>query len=92
MTRTSRANYMIVEDKPGHPLVIRDIGPWAHYLTITNDAESVVEELFQSARLPHARRLFYFDSDGDLDEIVIRDGKFAGFHPLNNADREEFKL
>jgi hypothetical protein len=26
-------------------------------------------------------RIFYFDSSGDLDELLVKDGRFAGFAP-----------
>lgn len=73
------ANYVIVEDEPNEPLVIRDVGPWEIYATVTNDAERVVAQLVRSGRLPYGRRLLYFDSDGDLDELKVRDGEFSGF-------------
>lgn len=57
-------------------LVIRDLGPWDRHPTVTNDAESVVREL---EPILSGRRLFYYDSTGQLDELVIRDGHFAGF-------------
>ena len=76
------AQYLIIDDKEGFPLVIQDIGPWDEYLTVTNDAERVVDVLFKEGRLPEGRRLFYFDSEEGsekLDELLIKDGKFAGF-------------
>ena len=57
-------------------LVLRDLGPWNMHLTITNDAEHVVEAL---APTLHGRRLFYYDSEGELTELLVKDGKFAGF-------------
>ena len=77
--RNRHACYDIVEDKPGQPLVIRDAGPWDKHLTVTNDAEHVVANLVKAGKLPEGRRLFYFDSDGQTDEIVVKDGRFAGF-------------
>jgi hypothetical protein len=75
------AQYLIVEDEPNKPLIIQDIGPWDEFLTVTNDAEQVVEALVKEGRLPAGRRLLYFDSEyPDLDELLVRDGKFAGFH------------
>ena len=59
------------------PLVIRDVGPWDQRLTITNDAEYVVERL--APRLAEGQRLFYFDSENVLTELVVKEGKFAGF-------------
>ncbi len=77
-----RARYTVVEDQPGQPLVIRDLGPWDEHPTITNDAEGVVAELHLSGHLPADRRLFYHDSEGSLDEILLdAAGCFAGFAP-----------
>lgn len=75
-----RANYEIVRDVLGDPLIIRDVGPHYAYLTVTNAAEKVVAELYNAGRLfPGDRRLFYYDSDGGLDEITHKDGVFTGF-------------
>ena len=70
-----QANYDIVVDDD-EQLTLKDIGPWDKYLTITNAAESVVEEL-----LPRlgGRRLFYIDTEDDLTELVIKNGKFSDF-------------
>lgn len=73
-----QANYEIVEDVPSR-IVLRDLGPWDKYMTITNAAESVIEEL---ARRPGGignRRVFYYDSAGELDELLVKDEAFAGF-------------
>ena len=71
----SRANYAVVDDSDDI-LVIKDIGPWSNYPTVTNDAEAVVEEL--SPRL-NGRRLYYFDSDKEIGELFIKDGIFNGY-------------
>ncbi len=78
-----KPNYVIVEDDflQQRPLVIRDMGPWDKHRTVTNGAEHVVEELVNQGKLPDGRRLLYYDSDDVLDEIVVKDGKFAGFKP-----------
>jgi len=60
-------------------ILLRDVGDHAHCLTITNDAEYVVEQLCSRLR---KRRLFYYDSDGDLTELVVKDGEFAHFRVL----------
>jgi len=62
----------------GDPLVIRDTG---HLVTVslTNDAENVVADLVANELLAPGRRLFYYDSEGQLDEIVVENGKFKGF-------------
>ena len=63
-------------------LVIRDLGPWDVHRTITNDAERVVEELAEY--LPDGRRLFYYDSQNQRDEIIVSHGRFVGFIPGEN--------
>ncbi len=47
-------------------------------MTITNDAEAVVAEV---ASLYPGRRIFYTDTDGQIDELLHNAGKFAGFAP-----------
>lgn len=71
----NRANYSIVTDTAEN-FIIRDEGPWHVHATVTNDAEQVVKDL---APKLGKRRLLYIDSNGDMDEIVHRDGKFVGF-------------
>lgn len=62
----------------GLAIVIRDRsdrgGP-----TVTNDAAGVVERL---EPILGGRRLFYFDSEGELSELRVQNGKFAGFAAL----------
>jgi len=60
--------------------ILEDIGPWNHYPTITNNPEYVVKVC--QATLG-GRRLLYFDSEGALSELVVKDGKFAGFRPVD---------
>jgi len=74
----SRANYTIVRET-GTEVVIKDLGPWDKHPTVTNDAENVVKEL---APLLNGRKLHYIDSDGDVDELIVKDGRFAGFAPV----------
>lgn len=72
-----RSNYTLVQDD-SEKVVIRDLGPWDEYLSVTNDAEQVVEELAPTLL---GRRLFYYDSAGQLDELIVKDGKFHSFAP-----------
>lgn len=69
------ANYKILRDCPSFVL-IQDMGPWNQHKSVTNDAESVVEELAPGLG---DRKLFYIDSDGRTDRLLVKDGKFAGF-------------
>lgn len=66
-------------------LIIRDIGPWDKYSTITNDAENVVEDILKGD-FPEGMRLGYYDSNGDLGELKIENGVFVGFAPLNEQE------
>jgi hypothetical protein len=77
----NRANYRILEDEPGKPLLIQDMGPWDVHASVTNDADLVVAELSQAGKLPAGRRLFYIDSDGQKDELLHQAGRFLGFSP-----------
>lgn len=78
------ANYEVIE-KTETSLIIQDIGPWSVFPTITNDAESVVARLAASGDL-ESRLLYYYDSDGQMDEILHEDGKFIGFAPGPGKD------
>ncbi len=66
---------------PENSIVIADNGPWDEFPTITNSSEQVVAKLLESGELKPLWRLFYYDSDRRLDEIIIRDGQAAGFRP-----------
>ena len=86
----SQALYVVLKDMPGLVLIIKDLGPWVHRKTITNDAERVVERLLQDEILRPGQRLFYFDSDNVLDELMVKDGKFFGFKALSQSDRAAY--
>ena len=74
-----RASHLLPSVKYG--LVIRDVGPWDKYATITNDVRHVVRKLVMEGLLDPGDRLFYYDSEGQLDEIVIKDGEFWRIKP-----------
>lgn len=82
----SRVNYDIVYVAADR-LVIRDLGPWDKFLSVTNAAEDVVQQLLHRLdrhdRLPGEdrwRKLFYYDTEGQLDQMLITpEGKFGGF-------------
>lgn len=64
-------------------IVIRDV---AHpsKRSVTNDAENVVDDLRNVLR---GRRLFYFDTMGVLDELVVNEhGRFVSFAPGPNVN------
>lgn len=74
------AHFEVIGMRPS-AVTIRDIGPHDRFMTVTNDAESVVSELVQAGILKAGQRLLYYDSEGELDEIFVKDGRFAGFGP-----------
>jgi len=68
-------------------LVIRDVGPWDQHPSVTNDAEAVVQHLLQTGELRPGERLLYYDSEGDLSELLIENGAFAGFKAISRYER-----
>lgn len=78
-----KANYQVVE-RTAKRIVLQDVGPWDRYMTITNAAENVVEAEILNGLGP--RRLFYYDSDGELTELLVKNGRFAGFAPARKED------
>ena len=86
MRYSNKANFQIITENKDW-ILIKDIGPWDEYQTITNAAESVIEKLAQ--RLG-GRLLYYIDSDGNTDQLLHKDGEFTGFNaggpPAHNPD------
>lgn len=76
-----RRAHWIVEEQHDTFIVIRDVGPWDRHLTVTNDAEGVVDQLLRSGTLRNGKRLFCYDSSGEFDELLVIGGRFAGFLP-----------
>ncbi|MCL2064093.1 MAG: hypothetical protein FWG98_06935 [Candidatus Cloacimonetes bacterium] len=59
---------------------IIDVGDHSKNLTVTNDAEDVIEILTANFDETLHQRVFYKDSDGNIDELLHDgDGKFTGF-------------
>jgi hypothetical protein len=59
--------------------------------SITNDAENVIEDLCRLGffELCPRFRVIYLDTSGVWDELLVHDGKFAGFQPIGLCDRAE---
>ena len=72
------AVYIVVEEAEDH-VTIKDVGPWDRSPTVTNDVEFVVEEMARSGL--GGRKLYCIDSEGELDELLVKRGMFAGFAP-----------
>lgn len=58
-------------------VLLKDLGPWDKYPTITNSAEEVVSEVM--VWLMPNQRIFYYDSNGILTELIHKDGMFHSF-------------
>jgi hypothetical protein len=74
------ANFKIMEQRENF-VIIKDIGPWDKHISVTNDAEWVVQRLFRDNDIIEGQKLFYIDSEGQADEILIENGQFKGFAP-----------
>lgn len=74
-----RARYSLVSvDRRVKIVTIRDTADGAACPSVTNDAEAVVKEI--NAIYP-AHRVRYYDSMGELDELLHHNGRFTGFLP-----------
>jgi hypothetical protein len=80
-----KARYKLVKGtQDSAAITIEDIGWEECRRSITNDAEAVVEDLVrQGWDFSTGLRLFYIDSDGITDEILVDcHNQFAGFNIL----------
>lgn len=77
---TARSPRFTIEEETNEYVLIRDLGPWDQHLTITNGAEEVVQALAGRLR---GRRLEYIDSAGQRDQLLVENGRFAGFAPVS---------
>jgi len=68
-----RSSY-IIERETADFLLLQDLDRGGK--SLTNDMEIVVREVGGGL---YGRRLFYRDSEGNVDEVIIKDGVFAGF-------------
>lgn len=66
-------------------VLIEDVGPWDKFPTVTNAAAWVVEQMFATGEILEGERLFYIDSEGNTDEILIKGRRFAGFAPARQG-------
>lgn len=67
-----RSSYRVARIAEGFVWIIDQDGP----LSVTNDAEAVVADLFKTYG---DRRIIYRDTQGDWDELVHESGRFKSF-------------
>lgn len=80
MFNNNRADYIIVEETDRY-IYIEDLDLGNR--SVTNDVNNVVADLL--GRL-NGRQLYYRDSMGRIDEIVVSDGVFYAFYAVGNQD------
>ena len=74
-----RSNFTILSNTT-QVIVLRDLGPWDHFSTITNDAEAVVKYLFKSGQATGTKQIIYYDSDEEATQLIHDGaGNFIGF-------------
>ena len=71
----SRSPSCIILFSDDQMLVVKDRGLDTQ-LTITNGAEEFIRDI---APTLESRRLFYYDTNGVLDELIVKDGSFYDF-------------
>jgi len=87
--RIRRASYKVVSNVEGRPLVIRDVGPWDEFLSVTNDANAVVQRLVVAGLLPVGRRLFCYDSFAPISAEQMQEAERGFYHePRCRAPRQ----
>lgn len=69
-------------------ILITDDAVKEQTMSVTNDAENVVEYLTEYHELGN-KRIFYEDTDGMVDELVHEKSTFTGFK-MGYHDLEEF--
>ena len=86
---SNSANYIVVSAQREFVL-IKDVGPWSEFLTVTNAAELVIQELWIDGYLHFLPRLFYVDTDEQIDELRYSiDGiqaRFTGYGTILQED------
>lgn len=92
MTQRSKIARFTIKTLESTPevLMIEDDGPFDKYPTITNSAREVVDALIKSGELVPGRKLRYYDSHGDMDEIVwSMERGFIDFADMRHVNKRD---
>lgn len=82
---TTRSDYEVeIEDEV---ILVTDLDLGGR--SVTNDAEGVIGDLARAGLLRPGVRVIYRDSRQVWDELTVRNGRFAGFAPIDRRDRDE---
>jgi hypothetical protein len=68
----------LLKHERGKYIFVRDIGHNSGR-TVTNDAEYVIRQLYLEFGITDETRIFYEDSEGEIDEILHSGETFKGF-------------
>jgi hypothetical protein len=72
------AQVELVTHKKGQYIFVRDIGHMTGR-SVTNDAEYIVGQLYLDFGLADNERIFYEDSEGEIDELKHNGQRFTGY-------------
>jgi hypothetical protein len=72
------AETQLLKHERGKYIYVRDIGRFTAR-SVTNDAEYVVEQLYFEFGITDETRIFYEDSEGQIDELLHIGARFLGF-------------
>jgi hypothetical protein len=72
------AKIEVLKYKRGKYIFVRDIGHVSGR-SVTNDAEHVVKQIYLDYAITDETRIFYEDSDGQIDELLHVGERFNGF-------------
>ncbi|MCL2381313.1 MAG: hypothetical protein FWC64_06930 [Treponema sp.] len=73
-----RAKIELLEHVQGEYILVNDIGH-NQGRSVTNDAEYIIALLYSDYNINNTTRIFYKDSQGQIDEIHHCGRKFCGF-------------
>jgi hypothetical protein len=73
-----RAQTEFLKHERGKYIFVRDIGH-NYGRSVTNDADYIIEQLYLEFDITDGTRVFYEDSDGEIDELLRSGKKFVGF-------------
>lgn len=57
-------------------------------MSVTNDAEQVIDAIVSLGINLTGKRVIYRDTDGRWDEMAIRDNQFSAFRPIGEQSLE----
>jgi hypothetical protein len=63
-----RSNYRVLNEQ--HETILIDSGPHDKYLTITNDAENIINELTPEQK---SKPIIYIDTDNEVVQLILND-------------------